>query len=56
MNQTDPHALVLELGHTGERLTLRRVRSASGREEMRLAGSLPPQREGPATPWARARG
>jgi mannose-6-phosphate isomerase-like protein (cupin superfamily) len=47
MSQTDPRALVLELRHTGERLTLRRTRAANGIEEMHLAGSLPPQREGP---------
>lgn len=47
MTPTDPTALVLELRHTGERLTLRRVRAANGIEEMLLAGSLPPQREGP---------
>lgn len=47
MSQTGPNALVLELRHTGERLTLRRVRCASGIEEVHLGGSLPLQREGP---------
>jgi mannose-6-phosphate isomerase-like protein (cupin superfamily) len=47
MNAAIERGLVLELKHTGERLVLHRVRGSSGIEELHLAGSLPPQREGP---------
>jgi hypothetical protein len=47
MNAAIERGLVLELKHTGERLVLHRVRGSGGLEELHLAGSLPPQREGP---------
>ena len=47
MNETSERGLSLELRHTGERLNLRRVRSRQGVEELQIAGSLPPRREGP---------
>jgi len=47
MTQSNEAALTIELGHTGERLTLRRIKNASGLEEMHLYGTLPPHREGP---------
>lgn len=40
-------ALTIELKHTGERLTLRRVRTAAGVEQLHLSGTLPPHRQGP---------
>jgi mannose-6-phosphate isomerase-like protein (cupin superfamily) len=47
MKQSNDQSLTLELRHTGERLTLRRIKSGSGIEELQLSGSLPPHREGP---------
>lgn len=46
MNMPAPHTLVLENRHTGERLSLRRIRRG-GEEWLELKGSLPPHREGP---------
>lgn len=45
--QANNSALTIELKHTGERLTLRRVKNASGVEELHLSGTLPPHRQGP---------
>lgn len=45
--QPNEPALTIELKHTGERLTLRRVKNASGVEELHLSGTLPPHSEGP---------
>jgi len=36
--------VTLELNHTGERLTLRRIKTDNGVEELHLAGSLPAHR------------
>ena len=47
MQQSNDRALTLELRHTGERLTLRRIKADSRIEELHLTGSLPPHREGP---------
>lgn len=47
MRQSPEPGLVLEVKHTGERLVLYRARNRSGVEEVHLAGSLPPHREGP---------
>lgn len=47
MKQSDDQALTIELIHTGERLTLRRIKTGIGIEELQLFGSLPPHREGP---------
>ena len=47
MRQSNEAALTLELRHTGERLTLRRIKTASGPEELHLFGTLPPRQEGP---------
>jgi quercetin dioxygenase-like cupin family protein len=47
MNQPNNQALTLELKHIGERLTIRRVRTEDGVEELRLNGSLPAHRQGP---------
>ena len=47
MKQSNEQALTLELSHTGERLTLRRIKTDNGVEELRLTGSLPAQRRGP---------
>src|SRR5215472_4213863 len=47
MQQSNEQALTLELRHTGERLTLRRIKSDKGVEELRLTGSLPAHRQGP---------
>lgn len=47
MTTTDERGLVLELRHTGERLVLHRAHDSRGTEELHLAGSLPPHREGP---------
>ena len=40
-------ALTIEVKHTGERLTLRRIRNANGVEELHLSGTLPPHQQGP---------
>ena len=45
--QAKAPALTIEVKHTGERLTLRRVRTATGVEELHLFGTLPPHRQGP---------
>ena len=47
MNEAVHRGLVLEVRHTGERLVLHRARDSRGVEELYLAGSLPPHREGP---------
>ena len=47
MMQTTEPALTIELKHTGEQLTLRRVRTAAGVEQLHLFGTLPPHRQGP---------
>jgi mannose-6-phosphate isomerase-like protein (cupin superfamily) len=47
MKQSKDQGLTLEVRHTGERLTLRRIKTDNGVEELRLAGSLPPHRQGP---------
>jgi len=47
MTQAKDSALTIELKHTGERLTLRRIKNASGVEELHLSGTLPPHRDGP---------
>src|SRR6516164_143771 len=47
MKQFNDKAVTLELRHTGERLTLRRIKTDNGVEELRLAGSLPAHRQGP---------
>jgi uncharacterized cupin superfamily protein len=47
MNQSADQALTLEARHTGERLTLRRIKTENGIEELHLSGSLPPHRQGP---------
>jgi uncharacterized cupin superfamily protein len=39
--------LTIELRHTGERLTLRRIKNASGVEELHLSGTLAAGKEGP---------
>ena len=41
------NSLTIEIKHTGERLTLRRIKNASGIEELHLSGTLPPHRQGP---------
>jgi len=47
MRESNDQALTLELRHTGERLTLRRIKTDNGVEELRLTGSLPAHRQGP---------
>ena len=47
MKQSDGHSLTLELKHNGERLTLRRIKTDQGAEELHLNGSLPAHRRGP---------
>lgn len=47
MKQSNDPASTLELRHTGERLTLRRIKNDNGVEELRLTGSLPAHRRGP---------
>ena len=47
MTQANGSALTIEVRHTGERLTLRRIKNASGVEELHLSGTLPPHSEGP---------
>jgi len=47
MMQAKEPALTIEVKHTGERLTLRRIRNANGVEELHLSGTLPPHRQGP---------
>jgi mannose-6-phosphate isomerase-like protein (cupin superfamily) len=47
MKQSDDQALKLELKHVGEQLTLRRIKTDDGIEELRLTGSLPARRPGP---------
>ena len=47
MKQFNDKAVTLELRHNGERLTLRRVKTDNGVEELRLTGSLPAHRRGP---------
>lgn len=42
MKQTNDPALTLELGHNGERLTLRRVKTDNGVEELRWPKQLLP--------------
>jgi hypothetical protein len=46
MMQAKAPALTIEVKHTGERLTLRRIRNANGVEELHLSGTLPPHRQG----------
>src|ERR1041384_6798744 len=41
MKQPDNQAVTLALGHNGERLTMRRIKTEGGVEELRLTGSLP---------------
>ena len=47
MKQSNDQAVTLELSHTGERLTLRRIKTDNGVEELRLTGSLPAHGQGP---------
>src|SRR5215467_649279 len=47
MKQSNDQAVTLELRHNGERLTLRRIKTDNGVEELRLTGSLPAHRQGP---------
>lgn len=47
MTPCNDRALVLEMKSTGERLTLLRVKSDKGVEELHLAGSLPAHGQGP---------
>jgi mannose-6-phosphate isomerase-like protein (cupin superfamily) len=47
MKQLNNQAVTLELRHNGERLTLRRIKTDNGVEELRLTGSLPGHRRGP---------
>src|SRR3974390_2237677 len=47
MRQSNDRSLVIELKHTGERLTLRRIKTDKGIEELHLAGSLPAHAQGP---------
>jgi mannose-6-phosphate isomerase-like protein (cupin superfamily) len=47
MKQSNNGTLTIELKHTGERLTLRRIKSDKGVEELHLSGSLPARRQGP---------
>ena len=47
MKQSNDQALTLELKHSGEVLTLRRIKTDNGVEELRLTGSLPAHRQGP---------
>ncbi len=47
MRQSNEAALTVELRHTGERLTIRRIKADNRVEELRLAGSLPAHRQGP---------
>jgi mannose-6-phosphate isomerase-like protein (cupin superfamily) len=47
MNQINSQAVTLELNHNGERLTMRRIKTDAGVEELRLTGSLPAHRQGP---------
>jgi mannose-6-phosphate isomerase-like protein (cupin superfamily) len=47
MKQSTDRALTLELRHTGERLTLRRIKTDKGIEELHLSGSLPAHGQGP---------
>jgi uncharacterized cupin superfamily protein len=47
MNPSNDHALTIAVKQTGERLTLRRVKTNTGVEELHLSGTLPPHRQGP---------
>ena len=47
MKPSTERALTLELRHTGERLTLRRIQTDQGVEELHLNGALPAHRQGP---------
>ena len=47
MNQPNNQDLTLVLRHVGERLTIRRIKSDAGVEELRLNGSLPARQQGP---------
>jgi mannose-6-phosphate isomerase-like protein (cupin superfamily) len=47
MKPANDQALTLELRDTGERLTLRRIKTDEGIEELHLSGSLPAHRPGP---------
>ena len=47
MKPANQQGLVIEVKHTGERLVLHRTRHPAGFDELHLAGSLPPHREGP---------
>lgn len=47
MKESNGAGLTLELRHTGERLTVRRVKNDNGVEELRMSGSLPAHRQGP---------
>ena len=47
MNPPNGQALTLVLRHIGERLTMRRIKTDNGVEELRLTGSLPAHRQGP---------
>jgi mannose-6-phosphate isomerase-like protein (cupin superfamily) len=47
MKQSNGQAVTLALNHSGERLTLRRIKTEAGVEELRMTGSLPAHRQGP---------
>jgi quercetin dioxygenase-like cupin family protein len=47
MQQSNGQAVTLELRDSGERLTIRRIKTDNGVEELRLTGSLPAHRQGP---------
>lgn len=47
MSPGQDQPLVLRSRHTGETLTIRRVRNGDGIEDLQLDGSLPPRRQGP---------
>ena len=47
MKQSNDQAVTLELKHIGERLTMRRIKTDDGVEELHLTGSLPAHRQGP---------
>ena len=47
MKQPNDQAITLVLRHIGERLTMRRIKTDEGIEELRLTGSLPAHQQGP---------
>src|SRR5580765_7043508 len=47
MKQPDNQAVTLVLRHIGERLTMRRIKTDAGIEELSLNGSLPAHQQGP---------